>query len=147
MRISGIITACRRAFRSILPSSYGDGARLKSRDGELEIQVREREDGKLLKPRGVVDCRTSPLLRKVLRRWVRKRVPGVVVSLQNVNYLDTSGVATLIEAFEEMKGYGGRLLLADVGPQARQMLSLAGSGRLRGATPFLRTRPARKRAS
>ena len=147
MRISQIISTCREIFRSIIPFGSADTPILESSNGQLTIHMSEREDGKFLRPQGVVDCQTSPLLRKVLRRWVRKRVPGVVVSLKEVEHLDTSGVATLIESHEEMQGYGGRLLLADVGPQARQMLSLAGSDRLRGATPLLRTRRARKRAS
>jgi anti-anti-sigma factor len=147
MRISQLLDEFKRFFRSIVPWGSADTSTPMSADGPLEIQVSERPDGKLVRPEGVVDFRTSPLLRKVLQRWVRKRVTGVVVSLKDVEHLDTSGVATLIEAFEKMKGYGGRLLLTDVGPQARQMLSLAGSGRLRGATPILRTSPARKRAS
>lgn len=74
---------------------------------------------------GQVDMRTSPDLRRHLRRAVRDRCPQVVVDLTSVDFIDSSGLATLIEALKDMSKYGGRLKLVGLGPAARNLFELS----------------------
>ena len=73
---------------------------------------------------GQVDMRTSPALRKQLRRAVRDRCPLIVADLSNVDFIDSSGMATLIEALKEAHRYGGKLKLVGLGTAPRHLFEL-----------------------
>lgn len=152
MRLTTVATGLRRFLRFLRFLQLREQGRWRAEAGEgpeeIRIRVAEQQGGKLLEVSGVVNFRTSPVLRKVLRRWGRRRVPGVMVSLKDVEFMDSSGVATLIESLEQMKSYGGRLLLTDVGPQVRKILAISGLSRLEHAAQMLHTpETLRKRAS
>ena len=66
------------------------------------MKHRTREDGGavVIALEGDVDLKTSPDARKALLDVVSRNRP-VVVDLSLVNYIDSSGVASLIEAFQK----------------------------------------------
>ena len=80
----------------------------------------------LLEISGNVDLHTSSQLRKALNEWVRNKATCILVEVREVERMDTSGVATLIECQREMEEYGGRLLLLGVNHHVGEALSLAG---------------------
>ena len=62
-----------------------------------------REDlpkGTLLTVEGQVDMHTSPELRGKLRESLEKKRTPIVVDLTKVGFIDSSGLATLIEALQ-----------------------------------------------
>lgn len=64
---------------------------------ELEIETMERGGACVVVVDGEVDLNTSPKLRTVLTKQVPGNARAVEVHLQGVPYMDSSGVATLIE--------------------------------------------------
>ena len=64
---------------------------------ELEIETKEHNGACVVVVDGEVDLNTSPKLRTVLTKQVPRNVRAVEVDLQAVPYMDSSGVATLIE--------------------------------------------------
>jgi anti-sigma B factor antagonist len=69
--------------------------------GQLESTVRVS---------GFLVIDTSPQLRACLLRIVERRVsPAIVIDLSGVSYLDTSAIATLVEAARVARAHGVRL--------------------------------------
>ena len=67
----------------------------------LEIAVGRSEASTTVRLKGRVDIDSSPELRERLLTLLKTRTYGVViVDLNEVPYIDTSGVATLIEALK-----------------------------------------------
>ncbi len=64
---------------------------------ELEIETQERDGACIVVVEGEVDLNTSPKLRTVLTKQIPRNVNAVEVDLRAVPYMDSSGVATLIE--------------------------------------------------
>ena len=60
---------------------------------------------------GEVDMKTSPDLRRHLVALVGEKSEWIVVNLESVEYIDSSGLATLVECLQGAKKYGGRLSL------------------------------------
>jgi anti-sigma B factor antagonist len=60
---------------------------------------------------GEVDMRTSRTLQEKLRELVGKKVSPIIVNFENVEYMDSSGLATLVECLQGVRTYDGRLLL------------------------------------
>ncbi len=75
----------------------------------MEIRIKEHEGTKILAPSGDIDMDTSPELRKQLLLLIRQRAPVIMVDLENVTYIDSSGIATFVEGLKDMMSYGGRL--------------------------------------
>ncbi len=73
---------------------------------------------------GEIDLQNSPDLRKELLSWLADR-KDVVVDLSGVDYIDSSGIASLVEAYQTARHQGGRFSLAAVSPAALRVLKLA----------------------
>jgi anti-sigma B factor antagonist len=75
---------------------------VKSLDGRkpLEVMVGEKDGAALVAVRGEVDLSTSPDLRALILRTVAVASGTVAVDLHAVGYMDSSGVATLIEGLQ-----------------------------------------------
>ena len=64
----------------------------------LEISSRQFEKATVFDVTGDIDLANSPAVRKALLREVKdKRTPRVVMNLSKVRYIDSSGVASLVE--------------------------------------------------
>jgi anti-sigma B factor antagonist len=87
-----------------------------------------REDlpkGVLLAVEGQVDMHTSPELRGQLRACLEKKASPIVVDLTRVAFIDSSGLATLIEALQAVGRYGGRLRLFGLSPAVKNLFKLS----------------------
>jgi anti-sigma B factor antagonist len=73
---------------------------------------------------GDVDLQTSPDARKALLECVAMGKP-ILVDLSNVGYIDSSGVASLVESFQNSKKAGQNLVLVSVSEGALRVLKLA----------------------
>src|SRR3990172_11283533 len=83
------------------------------------------ERGRLiLSLEGEVDLSESPRVRELLLDGVRRKI-DVVVDLSRVTYIDSSGVASLIEAFQTSRGAGTRFALACASEAVLRVLRLA----------------------
>lgn len=90
----------------------------------MKHQIREETNGIVVALEGDVDLQTSPDARKVLLECVAKG-KSVVVDLSQVGYIDSSGVASLVESFQTARKGGRNLILASVSDGALRVLKLA----------------------
>lgn len=72
-----------------------------------------------------LDSQTSPELRKLLGRCLKRSPAGLVVNLSAVGAMDTAGLATLIEASQRLKKHGRALLLVGVGDSLMRVVHLS----------------------
>ena len=87
-------------------------------------EVREEQGTVVVSLQGDVDLESSPAARQVLLEQVG-RGRDVVVDLSRVEYMDSSGVASLVEAYQDSRRRGIRFALAAVSPRALRVLQLA----------------------
>jgi anti-sigma B factor antagonist len=78
----------------------------------------------VLRLAGNVDLEHSPDIRKILLAAVAERV-NVFVDLSEVTYIDSSGIACLVEALQTARSHGADLDLISVSRQAMRVLELA----------------------
>ena len=74
---------------------------------------------------GELDFHSSPELRKKLGEMIAKQAPKIVIDLSRVEYMDSSGIATFVEAFQKTKRYNGRLILAGLTATVRGVFEIA----------------------
>ena len=86
--------------------------------------VRQEQGVSVVELRGDVDLESSPEARKLLLDSVQRKLP-VVVDLSAVSYIDSSGVASLVESFQLARTKGCEFALAAVSESAMRVLKLA----------------------
>jgi anti-sigma B factor antagonist len=76
------------------------------RKSEIVVQLREINDAWIIDLTGEVDLYRSPAVRKKFEEVISKNPKRFFVNLIKVSYMDSSGLATLIEAFQISKRKG-----------------------------------------
>ena len=74
---------------------------------------------------GEIDLHESPNVRDALRPLIEKKVPRIYVDLTEVGYIDSSGLAVLIDAMQRIANYGGKFGLIAIRPAVRTVLEIA----------------------
>ena len=90
----------------------------------MKHEIREQDAAVVVAFDGDVDLKTSPDARKMLLECVGRQRP-VLVDLSRVHYIDSSGVASLVEAYQKARKAGQRFVLAAVSEGALRVLQLA----------------------
>lgn len=92
----------------------------------LEISSRQFDKATIFDVAGDIDLANSPAVRKALLREVKdKRTPRVVMNLSKVRYIDSSGVASLVEGLKASRDVGSRFILIGLSTSAREVLQLS----------------------
>ena len=90
----------------------------------MAFEVRDIGGVAVVALEGDVDLQSSPAVRQQLLACFEKHT-RVVVDLSGVTYIDSSGVASLVEAFQLARKKSGTFALAHVSPAVMRVLSLA----------------------
>ncbi len=92
----------------------------------LQIATRALGTTTIFDVTGDIDLANSPEVRKSLLGEIKeKKTPKVVMNMTKVRYIDSSGVASLVEALKASRDVGNRLLLVGLSPAAREVLQLS----------------------
>ena len=76
----------------------------------MNLSIRTTENTRIVDISGDVDLRASPLLRKQLFEAL-KESPRVAINLTAIRYIDSSGIAVMIEALKESQRLKHQLIL------------------------------------
>jgi anti-sigma B factor antagonist len=87
------------------------------------IGVSKRPD--VLSLEGEIDLHISPRVAISLRQMIAKKPKQLVVDLSRVTYLDSSGLAVLIEAMQNVEEYGGKFAIVGVQETVRAIFDIA----------------------
>ena len=95
---------------------------------KVEIVTEKIEVGFLLKLKGDVDMNTSSDVRLALAEVFSQGAVGMkalLIDLSQVRYMDSSGIATLVETMQNCMKKGARLRLFELSPPVRDVFELA----------------------
>lgn len=90
------------------------------------MQWHEKGEGGLivLNVSGEIDLQHSPELRKVLQEKINAQCPALVIDFTDVSYIDSSGLATLVEYRRDSRKYEGAFALANLNSRVRTIFEL-----------------------
>jgi len=95
-------------------------------DGDqLEVESLAIADGWVLRPRGEIDLSHSPSLRKHLSAAQQSESARLVIDLEEVSYMDSSGVATLLEALQVARKRRQKLILCALQERVKAIFEIA----------------------
>lgn len=82
-------------------------------------------DGLLLTVKGDIDFGSSPDLRSALLSALQSKPARLVIDLSEVTYMDSSGIATFIEALQLQRKSGRKLILSALQPKVVSIFEIA----------------------
>ena len=91
----------------------------------MKVQVRNENSTTIIECTGEVDLYTSPKLREALLKEMVGIKTNVLLNLSGVSYIDSSGIATLVEGLRVAQRTQTRFGLYGLRPNARSVLELA----------------------
>ena len=90
----------------------------------MEYEITDKSGACVVTFKGEVDLESSPAAREVLLKCL-ENTGKVIVDLSEVTYIDSSGVASLVEALQAAKKNGSQFALAASSEPTRRVLELA----------------------
>ena len=90
----------------------------------MQINVEEKNGISVFRMEGDIDINTSPEVKKSLDQAISAKKDKIVINLEGVGYVDSSGLATLVEILKNLRGYGGKLKLTNLSPKVMGLFEI-----------------------
>lgn len=91
---------------------------------EIEVVIEEIADGFIVRPVGHIDLRCGALFRAQIGEVQRRNPARLVIDFTEVSYIDTSAVATLVEAMQVARQGSGILVLCGLREPVRSVFEI-----------------------
>lgn len=91
---------------------------------DLGLDVTERHGAVVVRVRGEVDVSTAPRLRQELVELAGQGRQLVVVDLDDVDFLDSTGLGVLVGGLKRFRSLGGDLVLVCTGERILRILAI-----------------------
>ena len=98
----------------------------------MDIKTSEKDGITLVEINGEINLSSSPELKKAAEKFKTNKV---IINLARVAYIDSSGLATLVEILKKTKGKGGSLGLTNVSDKVRGLFEITKLDKLFGIYP------------
>jgi anti-sigma B factor antagonist len=95
---------------------------------KIEIDVRSQDDYQVLRPEGDLDVYTVGSLRDAIGSMIDDQTPHVVVDLDGVPFMDSSGLGALMGGVRRLREAGGDLAIACTREQHLKLFNITGFG-------------------
>ena len=92
---------------------------------ENKIDMTLPESKNVLPLEGEIDLHVSPRISEKLGEMIKLKPSRVVIDLARVTYIDSSGLAILISAMQDVEEYGGRFAIAGLQENVRTIFETA----------------------
>jgi anti-sigma B factor antagonist len=90
----------------------------------MQITERTEESIPVVSITGDIDLENSPKLRDFLKPKSAKKTPALLLDFTGVSYIDSSGLATLIEYYQSVQSFKGKLALACLSPRVKNVFEI-----------------------
>jgi anti-sigma B factor antagonist len=90
----------------------------------MQIDIEEKSGISIFRMAGDIDINSSPEVKKSFDRAVSEKKEKIVINLKDVGYVDSSGLATLVEVLKNLRTYGGKLKLSNLSPKVMGLFEI-----------------------
>jgi anti-sigma B factor antagonist len=90
----------------------------------MEINRRENGDIVIFDINGEIDLYNAPEIKDKIKEEMNKNKVNIIINLDKVSYIDSSGIGVLISSLSNLKKVGGALKLINVYASVRKVFEL-----------------------
>ena len=84
-----------------------------------------RDRPNVLPLKGEIDLHVSPVVTASLNAIIEKKPELLVIDLSDVSYIDSAGLAALIQGMQKVEAYGGKFLLSGLQETVRSIFEIS----------------------
>ncbi len=79
----------------------------------------------ILALQGDIDMHRSPEVKETLEPLIAQKMPRILVDFSGVTYIDSSGLATMIETLQRIQSYGGKFAMFGLRESVKAVFEIA----------------------
>lgn len=94
----------------------------------MELDLRWKDDTLIAHLGGELDLHTAPVFRKTIDEELADspHLKNLVLILENVSFVDSSGLGALLGRYKLLRSRGGRMVAVGVQPRVRRLFEMSG---------------------
>lgn len=94
---------------------------------DIKVSTRSiRDQAQAVEVQGEIDVYTSPRVKETINELIEKGHYHLVINLEGVRYIDSTGLGVLIGALKKVREHSGRILLVCTNPQIKKIFNITG---------------------
>lgn len=90
----------------------------------MNIIEKKENETIVCKIEGEININTSPELRKAFDGYIRDNIKKIVIDFTNVSYIDSSGLATLIELLQRLSKINGKFHICNISEKIKTIFEV-----------------------
>ena len=93
---------------------------------DLRISIRNMEVPPVIELDGELDAYTCGQLRDAMLDIIRDDSPTIIINMLRLQYMDSSGLGTLVAGLKRASEHNGRIAVVCTNPQIRKVFEITG---------------------
>jgi len=90
----------------------------------MDINTRSKDEVTILDIAGEIDLYNAPEIKDIVNNLIDEKKYNVIINLEQVSYIDSSGIGALISSLSNLKKYQGGLKIINVFASVRKVFEL-----------------------
>lgn len=93
----------------------------------LNIHLEQKDSVLLIRLEGELDHHTAELLRKqVEQQFAKKGLKHIVLNLEHLTFMDSSGLGVILGRYKQVKQLGGEMVVCAISPDVKRLFEMSG---------------------
>ncbi|MCX7025510.1 MAG: anti-sigma factor antagonist [Spirochaetes bacterium] len=90
----------------------------------MELKIRKNGNNYIIDVNGEMDLYNSYKLKELVMKMLEKKVEKFIINLENVDYIDSSGIGALIYICSTIKKMNFRLIITNIHGSVKKVIEL-----------------------
>ncbi|MEF2244898.1 MULTISPECIES: anti-sigma F factor antagonist [unclassified Paenibacillus] len=93
----------------------------------LQAELEQYRNVLIVRLKGEMDHHTADAVRyKMEEALLRGSVEHIILSLKDLQFMDSSGIGVILGRYKQVRGKGGKMVVCDVNPNVHRLFELSG---------------------
>jgi len=93
---------------------------------DIKIVTKEVKKAHIIEVQGEIDVYTSPRVKETINELIEKEQYNLIINLEDVRYIDSTGLGVLIGALKKVREHNGSINLICTNPQIKKIFNITG---------------------
>ena len=90
----------------------------------MELKIRKNKEVYIIDVSGEMDLYNSYKLKELVMKMIERQIKRMIINLEEVDYIDSSGIGALIYICSTVKKIGLRLYITNIHGSAKKVIEL-----------------------
>lgn len=93
----------------------------------MQVQLLRRKEKLIVRLKGELDHHTAQLFRDAVEKeLVKDKVQDLILNMENVTFMDSSGIGVILGRYKQVKTKGGKTVICGAGSHIQKILQMGG---------------------